>query len=270
MRELAEQSVTTLIADQAEAHEASVLRRVGDILTVVVRVRRPGGKIVPYTLRIETDSLEPKAREVKPEHLPTFCPNRHINDGGYFCLSFKIEDPLPVWDADGARAWWARLLKYLNLQETTSALRRWPSTKEWAHGIAAIHQCRAERCATALGPRFVQALDRRRLSVKKWGSSFIQLRDGDTRLYSVWLAVRRVATLSQPCLCGSGKPIVACSDHAARAAELAFALLDWRAAEKEFWDLVRGKACCGSLRDCPLNTATMPTAANENPPAKAA
>jgi hypothetical protein len=263
-------STAALIGDQAEAHEATVLGSAGETLFVVVRLQRPSGKVMPYRLRIEADRPEPKVREETPEHVPTFCPNRHINVGGYFCLSFPSEDPLPVLDADSAGAWWARLLKFLNLQETASALRRWPTTREWAHGDAARHQCRAELCATALGPRFAEALDRRRLTAKRSNAAFLQVRDGKTRLYSVWSKEQRLATLRQACLCGSGLPTVACGDHAKQAAELPFALLAWGKAEAEFWDYARTQTCCGTLRDCPLREPSPLSAANEDLSAQAA
>ncbi len=269
MRAAPDGSVTALIGDQAEAHEASVLGSADNTLSVVVRLRRPSGKIVPYRLRIEEGDPEPRVREETPEHLPTFCPNRHINAGGYFCLSFPSEDPLPVQNAESAEAWWARLLKFLNLQETASALRRWPTTSEWAHGDAARLQCRAELCAAALGPRFTEALNRRRLTAKRSGA-FLQVLDGERRLFSIWSKEHRVATQRQACPCGSGLPIVACRDHAKRATELPFALLAWSKAEKEFWNHARTQTCCGTLRDCPLTEAGSLSAANEDLSARAA
>jgi hypothetical protein len=263
-------SVATLISDQAEAHEASVLHSVGHTLFVVVRLRRPSGKVVPYRLRIDADGPEPRVREETSEHLPTFCPNRHINVGGDFCLNYPFSDPLSVWDAESAKAWWARLWKFLNLQETASALRRWPTTKEWAHGDAAEHQCRAELCAASLGPRFTEALDRRRLTATRSGEVFLQVRDGEARLYSVWLKEHKVATLRQACPCKSGLPIVACGDHAKRATELPFALLSWGKAEAEFWDCARTQTCCGTLRDCPLKDSGLLSAANKDAAAQAA
>lgn len=262
-------SIAALVGEQAEAHEASVLGSAGDTLSVVVRLRRASGKIVNYRLLIEASGPEPKAREETPERLPTFCPNRHVNVGGYFCLSFSSEDPLPVRDVRSAAAWWARLLKFLNLQETASALRRWPTTREWAHGDAATHQCRAELCAAALGPRFTEALDQRRLSAKPSRNGFLRLQDGKTRLYSVWSRAHRMATLRQGCPCGSGLPIIACGDHAERAAELPFALLAWRRAEQKFWEKARAQTCCGTLRDCPLRQS-VPLSANEDESAQAA
>jgi hypothetical protein len=253
--------VAALIAEQAEAHEASVLHRSGDMLLVLVRLRRPSGKVVPYHLRIEAGDDEPGVREEAPEHLPTYCPNRHVNVDGYFCLSFPEEDPLAVRDAESAAAWWRRLLKYLNLQETTSTLRRWPSTHEWAHGSAAVFQGRAERCAQALGHRFVEALGRRRLKAvrRKAQPEFVQLRNDGKRIYSVWAKGKRVATLRQTCFCGSGLPIASCADHAARAAELPFALEAWEREERRFWEFARGRKCCGTLKDCPLNVTAPAT-----------
>lgn len=262
--------VAKLIGEQAEAHEASVLSLAGDTLTVAVSLRRTSGKKVPYHLRIEASSLEPRVREVTPQRLPTFCPNRHVNVGGYFCLSFPSEDPLPVRDVESAEGWWARLLKYLSLQEATTALRRWPTTQEWAHGDAADHQCRAERCAAALGPQVAEALERRRLTATKSGRKFIRLFDGNRRIYSVWSGPRRVATLRQPCICGSGRPIFACHDHADRAAELPFALMAWEVAERDFWRDARSRTCCKTLVDCPLRESTSPTTADEHHTAHAA
>lgn len=258
--------VAQLLTDQAEAHEASVLNRSGDILLVDVRLRRASGKVARYHLRIDAGDVEPEVREAKPERLPTYCPNRHVNDEGVFCLSFPSEDPLPVVDAASAAAWWARLLKYLSLQETTTRLRRWPSRHEWAHGVAAMYQQRAEVCAAALGAQFVKALAQRRLTARRRGkgSDFLQVYDGARRLYAVWEEPRRVATLRQRCLCGSGRALVTCADHAARAAELPFALLAWEKAERRFWRFAQGRTCCGTLDDCPLTAAK--TQAAQPPP----
>ena len=67
-------------------------------------------------------------------------------------MGWEDADPLVVIDTGTAAIWWGRLLKFLNLQESTTRLRRWPSIREWAHGDAAVAQRRAEICAKALGP----------------------------------------------------------------------------------------------------------------------
>lgn len=236
----------------------------------MVRLQRASGQIAVYTLQIETGGREPRVRENPPRRLPSYCPNRHIGSGGYFCLGFSPEDALPVQDTNSAETWWARLWKYLTLQEVTTSLRRWPSKNEWAHHMAAVHQAKAERCAAAFGPHFREALDQRRLKVHRRANApaFLQLRDDKTRLYSVWREPRRVATLRQRCFCGSGRPLMACGDHAALAAELVFALVDWRRAEDDFWKVIKDQTCCGTLKDCPLKVDAVP--ANDDLEAKAA
>jgi hypothetical protein len=156
----------------------------------------------------------------------------------------------------------------LLLQERAKKLRQWPDGRAWAHGAAAVHQQRAERCAAALGPRFEGALASGRLLVtrskrrqdRKGGSrAFLRIWDADRRLYSVWEHERRVATVRQRCVCGqSGLPLCSCRDHAWQAAELVFALNDWQEEEARFWSKAKG-SCCGTMSRCPL-------AANDSSP----
>lgn len=247
--------VGSLIAEQASDHDAAVLAWQGAVLVVSLRLTRPSGRTATFLLRIDTAVSDPTVREDVPTRLPASCPNRHINGDGSFCMSFPAEDRLIVTDPAAATTWWRRLLKFLDLQEMAERLRRWPTTHEWAHGPeAAWHQARAERSAAALGERFVHGLADRRLKAlrRRRGSSFIELHEDGARLYSVWETPRRVATLRQACLCGSGHPIIACGDHAEHAATLPLALMAMERSEAAFWRAVGDKPCCGKLRDCPL------------------
>ena len=257
-------SAAELIADQAEAYEAHVLRRRGGDLLVAVALRRSDGRVVPYALSIDAQSTVPKVREQTPDRLPGFCPDRHINSDGTFCMGWQAADPLNVIDASTAGVWWARLLRFLNLQEAARKLRRWPGSREWAHGDAAIPQYRAEVCAKALGSNFEQALAAMNLTtVRRRGrAGFAALMIGKRRLYSVWIGAQRVATLRQACFCGSGRPLCSCGDHADRAAELVFAIEARERAEKEFWQLAKGRPCCGTLATCPLRQTPEPANAD--------
>lgn len=249
-----------LIAALADAHEAQVLRQyVGDLL-IAVALRLSDGRVIPHVLSIDARSPVPKVREQTPLRLPAFCPNRHINSDGTFCMGWQTADPLSVVDAATATAWWARLLKYLRQQEIARRRGRWPAGEEWAHGDAAHHQWYAEACARALGPAFEQALKSRRLKVerRRGVARFRALTDGRRRLYSVRSNSERVATLRQACLCGSGHTLRSCADHADRAAELVAALVAWERAEAAFWEAARGRPCCGTMLTCPLRTAPGP------------
>ena len=226
-------------------------------MSLQVDVRRASGRTRPIRLLVDVSSAQPLVREAEPDRLPGFCPNRHIVNDGWFCMNYADEDPRPVRDVTGAADWWARLLKFLSLQETATVLRRWPSRQEWAHGRAAGHQARAERCAARLGAAVADALGRRRLQAVH-GPRFIQVRDAGRRLFSVWGDVGRVATLRQRCVCGSRLALSACADHAEAAADLATALLDWERDERRFWEALRETPCCGSLDVCPLKSTTTP------------
>ncbi|WP_299006085.1 E2 domain-associated cysteine-rich protein [uncultured Caulobacter sp.] len=252
--------IAELIAQQAGIHGARVLSHQGRALLVLVQLRRSSGKVTPYHLHVEVTRGDVLVREHTPERLPAFCPDRHINPGGGFCLGYSETDPQRIEDDEGVVLWWRKVLKFLALQETAARLGRWPTTVEWAHGSAAVHQARAERCAEALGHHFVEALGRRRLQVRRRGNApaFVTLREGERRLYSVWVKPGRVATLRQRCVCGSGKALNACADHAAMAAGLVQALMDWNEAEKRFWKAMRQQTCCGSMPDCPMNKTVAP------------
>lgn len=253
-----------LVASLAEAHEARVLQRRGGDLLVAVDLRLSDGRVVPHLLAIDASAPIPEVREQTPARLPAFCPNRHINGGGTFCMGWQTADPLSIADEATAAVWWARLLKYLRQQEMARKLRRWPAGEEWAHGDAAVHQWRAEACARALGPGFEQALRARRLNIttRRGGAGFRALRDGPRCLYSVWSKSERVATLGQRCFCGSGRTLRSCADHADRASELVAALMAWERAEAAFWEEARGRPCCGTLFSCPLRIAPLPANLN--------
>ncbi len=243
-----------LIANLAEAFEASVITSSSASLTVAVRVLRADGAIAPYTLLIEATGRTVKARESAPDRLPGACPNRHINLNGTFCTHWDTVHPLEIVDVESADRWWKQLLAYLRLQERAAYLRRWPGRAEWAHGDAAKHQWRVEVCASALNDDFYEAAKAGRLKIKqsKNAPNFLAVMDGKRRLYSVWKKERRVATLRQRCFCGSALALKSCANHADLGAELAFELLKWDKEEQRFWDSLRGQKCCGSLDNCPL------------------
>lgn len=259
-----DKSALEFIADMAEAYEASVISAEHSVLVVVVRLRRADDAVVPYTLSISAKGNSVKARELSPDRLPSSCPDRHINGDGTFCTHWDQGEPLRVIDSKSAARWWDQLLGFLKLQERARNLRRWPSNNTWAHGDAAIYQWHAERCAEALGLLIANSLRDRTLIVKKHrgnGGRFRSLHAGPKRIYSVWWAERRVATLRQLCFCGSGFTLISCGDHAQRAYELVAALQLWEQEERRFWQELKGAPCCGTLEDCPLAERQQPIAA---------
>lgn len=252
---LKDAEVADLIEAQIAAHESTLVRRNGACLDVDVGVLRADGRVVTYALTLSALREGVSARERAPLLLPAFCPDRHINKDGSFCLTWQRGARLRVRNADEAQMWWGTLLQFLRKQEIAAQRKRWPG-KAWAHGVAAQHQHNAEECAAALGPAFERALSEGRLHVRPKAAAsgtFLMLFDGERWLFAVWEKFKRVATLKQPCVCGNRSvQLRACGDHARRAADLVFELLAWRRTEKAFWRDYGGAKCCGTMDDCPL------------------
>jgi hypothetical protein len=243
------------IADTAEDYEAEVISRDDGVVRAKIALRRADSIVSTYDVTINAVLPAVSVRETAPDRLPDFCPERHINRGGSFCMTSPTHAPLEVNSPEDAGIWWSKLLAFLRLQERAQRLRRWPDHMAWAHGCAADAQHDAECAARELGPRYEHALARRTLSVtQKRGASgdFLELRSDGRWLYAVWEKARRVATLKQPCLCGSKVQIRACGNHARAAVNLVFALQSWRIKEESFWRAHHGTVCCGTMDDCPL------------------
>ncbi|UTP40927.1 hypothetical protein M9M90_07020 [Phenylobacterium sp. LH3H17] len=244
-----------LIAAEAEAHEASVLACADGQLLLGLRLRRVDGFIARYTLKVDARAPQVSAREEAPDRLPAFCPERHINDDGSFCMTWQAAEQLLVTDTESAVRWWGTLLQYLRLQERATRLGRWPNHSAWAHGDAARHQLIAEASARGLTASFEEALKRRALTAitsRRGSGRFLELRREGRRILSVWVEGQRIATRRQACLCGSGRPMGWCGAHAREAAALTKALWDWQKAEEAFWRTFKDRTCCGSVAGCPL------------------
>lgn len=229
--------------------------------TLDLPIRLVDGRTLSYKLHLRQAGDWIEARENTPHHLPEFCPERHINSDGTFCLFYADANPLPVSDEHSARDWFETIYKFLKLQERSRILRRWPNDSAWAHGDAARHQLRAQRAANELNGEIGNALAVNQLKLKRRtskGRPILDVINGIKILYSVWEKPQRVINLKKRCFCGSyglrlPKRIRRCHDHAKQAIELAFALRDWEEAERRYWDAMRGKSCCGSCDTCPLS-----------------
>lgn len=221
------------------------------------------GRTLNYRLEITTTNHGASVREVTPVHLPAFCPQRHINSDGTFCLYWSENGGFHVTSAEDATKWWGTLLQYLRLQARAERRRRWPNNDEWAHGEAARHQQKAIAAAARLGPSFSGALRNSEITVQKQPKRrtspgpTVQVLVRDKHVYSVWLNSGKVVNRKQRCFCGSAglkRParLRGCQDHADAAAELALELTRWEKAEELFWKPFENTSCCGTCDNCPL------------------
>ena len=79
--------------------------------------------------------------------------------------------------------------------------------------------------------------------------------------YIVWEKFQRIALLRQKCLCGSNSKrrykntLRNCSkqSHQKYFVDFAINFYHWKTEEAAFWAHFKGKSCCGTLDECPLN-----------------
>lgn len=75
------------------------------------------GRTVPYEIEVkQVGDRKATAKERQPINLPEFCPQRHINYDGSFCLYWWEVSNLDITDEETAHAWWGTLWKFLTLQ----------------------------------------------------------------------------------------------------------------------------------------------------------
>jgi len=129
-------------ADVARVH-------VNEINVDAVAVRASGILSRLYTLTVAHDGKEVLARERSDgKLLPAFCPERHINEGGTFCLGLNAGKG--IGDAT-ATAWWEKLKSFLLCQDTASETGVWPEYAQMSHGDAGEIEAKAEWIAKSAG-----------------------------------------------------------------------------------------------------------------------
>ncbi|WMY09617.1 E2 domain-containing protein [Paraburkholderia phenoliruptrix] len=250
-----------LLANEAQGFGATVSWRTDPEIQFDVELRRADGRKVHYRILARNNDAVVTAREWEPRRLPAFCPERHINHDGTFCLYWAKRHRIEVVERNAAIEWWNTLVAFLSLQERASNLGRWPDRRVWAHGDAAQYQHMATESAVRLGSFFPEALADGRLTVElcpdmPGRGKMLRLRLDARHLCSVLLDDLRVANGKQPCICTNmprRKPLRACSDHASAAAQLACALHLWDIKEREFWAELADKPCCAQMAGCPLH-----------------
>lgn len=184
----------------------------------------------------------------EPGHrlLPAFCPQRHMNENGSFCIGFRAGNL--VTGAQRAAAWWNKLQVFLTCQETAHQTRTWPQRLEISHGAAGEIELLGEEVAESLGMRaeFEEA---------------VQSNTGPIAYF-----VRRINKNTGHLL--NGRAICPCGrkDRQDRpklrrqcwkAGYLCLPMLERqrREAERTFWRNLKARVtCCGTMDDCPLNT----------------
>lgn len=218
-------------------------------MCIATPVRAGGISARTYQLRIDHCYVNGVSvqEEASGHLLPTFCPERHINDGGTFCIGYKAE--YEVDDESSARVWWEKLRVFLLCQETAHASRKWPPYAQLSHGRAGAEQLVAEQLAGKFG-----VAGEYKQFVKDDTGPFASIFNvaGRTRFSHV--------NKRASCLCGKRNPAkrnsvmtrLECS-RSGGVCDLARSEARRRALERDFWKPYIGKkTCCGTMNVCPL------------------
>lgn len=207
-------------------------------LRVRARLHRPDGTPWELTIRIEDPGgiQDPRVWEDGTRVLPD-CPARHFYEDGSFCLGFGPSGPPRVTNIASARRWWAVLLGYLELQLITELTGEWPPRYARPHGPQAA------------------LLD----ELWAWLEPLLPLGFRDmltTTGHRPALRPDRVTLRRRPCPCGSGHAVKRCCEPFLSA--ILRKQSDIASLERPFWERHAGRACCGSVRNCPLASPSTP------------
>lgn len=242
----------------------ATLRAVPEGATAVMTVVRPGDSAHTFHLALTFTANQVSVCEL-PGHstLPPFCPDRHINGDGSFCLGWGPDNPNTIVDEASARRWWAAVYQFLSRQAGANARGVFAGAELGrAHGDAAIHQAKAEQAAERLGTAFAKRVAEGRFVIRE------DPRPGRHRL-ELWNGtaerLARVSTRSKafvgrttcPCVATTAPDISACDDHAQTLVTFILEQHACELANKKHLDayVAAGYACCGTLRKCGLRKA---------------
>lgn len=222
------------------------------------------GKVIKYFLIFEKNKNGGLLVKENPlnKKLPDFCPQRHINYGGYFCLGVNELDNLLIIDEYSSDQWLKRLITYLKLQEKATILKSWDSDKEWMHGNAAEYQNIALISAKNLDNFFIKSLNEKSIETKLFnrnGRSFLTVLFLQNNFnYTINLTSQKVTRLRNICPCNNKikdiRRIGRCGEHSKDLYLLGLAHFLMLEEEKKFWSEWNkdGVKCCGFCTSCKL------------------
>ena len=191
----------------------------------------------------------PSVREEKiGTELPTFCPERHINGDGTFCLGL----PAPaVRSKPDAEQWWLQFGQFLRCQTVAMGTEIWPPAYALDHGNAGHHHRHAEALAEQAGVS--EEYQSARLGEPSW------IVDRKLRLFG---KQGEPINGRSPCPRGCRRrargqlvPILRVDcEKRSQLTSLAFHEEQRLAELDKFWKalIAKGSKCCGTMPNCPL------------------
>ena len=213
--------------------------------TIALAVPRAGGTISrEYHLVVTANGSYVSVKEAPDaQHLPTSCPDRHINPDGTFCLGLRAG--YLVEDDKTAGQWWDKLHVFLNCQETAAETRAWPDYAQLSHGEEAAElQLVAEDLA-----REFDLLEEYKVAMwdREGVIAFVAER--------VDLNTMRPRNGRAACVCGRpdkrGRPLLRRQCWKMGLKCLPILERQRQEAIKDFWTARGNAPCCGTMDGCP-------------------
>jgi hypothetical protein len=252
-----------LLQNVASDYGATLVRSSGGGQAEITIVR-PGGAAYSFKLAVSISAERVRVREL-PGHasFPAFCPDRHINGDGSFCLGWGEDEPSQITDEIAAKRWWAMVYQFISRQLGANNRGVFPGIEHGrAHGDAAKHQANAERAASRMGLAFARQASAGSFTIRKDdrpGKHRLELSLGSNRIARVSLKSKALVSRHTRCPCGDDPAlnISECSDHADALATYILEQYNCEIADKVFLDQLAasGSACCGTLQTCGLRQA---------------
>jgi hypothetical protein len=205
--------------------------------------RTSGRPTRPYSLLATLDGRGAiSVQERDSIVLPSFCPQRHINENGSFCLGFRAG---AVTDETGCAKWWNKLRVFLLCQEVASSTGEWPEGMQISHGDAGEIELEAEEVAESLGLRAIYE------EAVRYGT-------GPIAYFAKRVRAGRLLNGRAACVCGRlgrrNRLQLRRECWAQKQPCLPILERQRQEAESRFWaDLARRKkVCCQTMSACPL------------------
>lgn len=204
----------------------------------------PGGlRVGKFTLDVQLGGPSATVREQSiGSSLPTFCPERHINSDGSFCLGLDAGE---ITDSKQALAWWGKLESFLVCQTLATKHGEWPRGRGLSHGRAADIQIEMEQIA--LKNNWVEEVWDGIAYKENWlGSTLPRIRKNSGMLVN--------QRSSCPRRCSKrNRPILRCDcPHKIEVFELIRLEMNRRKIEQRYIDAYSDKKCCGTMKICPF------------------
>ncbi len=217
-----------------------------DAISFSAQVERAGGlksRLYQLVARIDSASSISVTEQLKGVLLPRFCPERHINHDGSFCLGLRAG--FRIATTDEASAWWDKLRLFLLCQEASLGPRKWPAWAQLSHGEAGEIEVFAESVAARL-----DKLNEFQTAVRHDSGPLI------AALSLLRPETRVLRNGRARCVCGRSdrRGRTKLRRQCRKVGEDCLVTLEYRRreAERAFWKSFAGQPCCGTMDDCPL------------------